>query len=379
MPLSPLKYYLSETEFYAYIKFYNLLFNSNFLKGKELFSLHQLHLKDYHDIHEAFSLIMGIQNIPQNMRISSDVPSEQEIKEIKKEIQQLENEEEKKAAKKILKKLNDGKSITLQEMSLMTWVWYEIYYKANFQPSNYKITSFKRSYKKQLNNYLDAFINDQLLIDRKNYFGFDAQKKLLVYLLEEKKMLRLYGNNFIIIEPIDDQGNIKEQKEFALIQTIFALEKLGYLEVLDLWETSHGEENHCIRINVIISAIFVEELNQKFQEDNPKLFFDKYDSNRKVLTIADKKITLAKKNKDTDSIRLLETLLKEPRERRWEDEILEDWGYREDETKTLPKNKVYFAKNNLNTIIKKAVNIDDFIEGSTREFNINPRYLKIEE
>ncbi len=103
----------------------------------------------------------------------------------------------------------------------------------------------------------------------------------------------------------------------------------------------------------------------------------KYDKNKKILRIANKNISLIKKGNDTDDIRLLETLLSDKDKLWWNDEILADWGYRVDDKTT--KNKVYFSARNLQRKIKHATNIDDFIEFTTAEFNINPRYLKINE
>ena len=45
----------------------------------------------------------------------------------------------------------------------------------------------------------------------------------------------------------------------------------------------------------------------------------------------------------------------------------------------VAKNKIYYAKRNLNNAIKDKTGIDDFIEGSTMQFNINPKYLKVDE
>lgn len=71
----------------------------------------------------------------------------------------------------------------------------------------------------------------------------------------------------------------------------------------------------------------------------------------------------------------MDTLLKEP-ERQWfEDEILTDWGYTDDEQKKLPKNRVYQAALAVNDAVAKATKIKDFIEHNTEKFRINPKYL----
>ena len=73
----------------------------------------------------------------------------------------------------------------------------------------------------------------------------------------------------------------------------------------------------------------------------------------------------------------METVLKDTDKNWWNDEILEDWGYRTDEYTT--KNKTYHAGKGLNKKIKDVAGIEDFIEHTTTEFKINPRYLKVDE
>ena len=55
-------------------------------------------------------------------------------------------------------------------------------------------------------------------------------------------------------------------------------------------------------------------------------------------------------------------------------EILEDWGLTKDDRQRASKNKVYYAKSKINDEVDRITGIDDFIEGSTMKFRINPRY-----
>jgi uncharacterized protein Smg (DUF494 family) len=61
------------------------------------------------------------------------------------------------------------------------------------------------------------------------------------------------------------------------------------------------------------------------------------------------------------------------------DEILEDWGYNDEDQKDTPKNKVYFAGQKINNSVALKTQIDDFIECNTSKARINPKYRKIDE
>ena len=99
-----------------------------------------------------------------------------------------------------------------------------------------------------------------------------------------------------------------------------------------------------------------------------------------LLKFAGQEIELAKKGKETDAVLLLETLIKvEDDEWKFNDEILNEWGYTEADVKRLPKNKVYFAGKKINTAVALKTQIEDFIECSTSKARINPKYKKVDE
>lgn len=106
-----------------------------------------------------------------------------------------------------------------------------------FTPSEYEIPQeIKDTLDLEINKYLDNFINNKLFIARKNYYKFETQKRVLIKIIEEGRKIALYGNNFIIEEKIDEDCISKKSPDFCLIQTVFALQKLGYLKVMDMWQ-----------------------------------------------------------------------------------------------------------------------------------------------
>lgn len=381
--------HLTDQEFFTHIKLFKLLFNhetiENDYEDDETFKLSDLGIgnEEMGTIYNRINLGSQIANL--KVLIKKGYDFDNQVLKAKEQIQNK-PEDEKKKLTKILGKIEKSKNIEINEVSAISWVWYEIYNHIRFTPSEYKIPEIEKVFKMEIDKYLDNFINDKLSIIRHNYYKFENQKKVLIKLIEDDKKIKLYGNNFIIKEKITKECFVAKAPEFAIIQTVYALEKLGYLDVVDVWEDIEYKNDlvfdekdriRYINVNLILKQPFIDELNENFREDNPKAYFEKYDSDKKVLKIAGKSISLAKKGKETDSIKLLETLLKDTDKTWWNDEILEDWGYRTDEDTT--KNKTYHAGKGLNKKIKDVAGIEDFIEHTTTEFKINPRYLKVDE
>jgi len=387
--------HLTEREFFTHIKFFNLLFNNEVIEDEYenkngTFKLSDLKIGN-EELGNVYNRInMGGQLVELEVEIDRGYDFDKQVLKVKEEIEKK-PESEKKSLLKILKNIETGKRLKIDEISSISWVWYEIYNYIKFIPSEYKIPEIEKVFKKQIDKYLDNFINDKLTIIKNNYYKFENQKRVLIKLIEDDKKIRLYGNNFIIREKITDDCFIVKSPEFAIIQTVYALQKMDYLTVASVWEDlKYPRDNfdresinysktpeRYLNINLILKKPFIQEINERFREDNPKVYFEKYDKAKKVLKVAGKNISLAKKGKDTDGIRLLETLLKDKGKTWWNDEVFEDWGYKIDDEKS--KNKLYHASKSLNKKIKDTVDIEDFIEHTTTEFNINQRYLKVDE
>lgn len=104
------------------------------------------------------------------------------------------------------------------------------------------------------------------------------------------------------------------------------------------------------------------------------------DLGKGILCINGQLVTISTKaGKENNPLRLLKTLMKDPKRYWFEDEILEDWeGVNAKECKQqgrIPRNRVYFAARILNTKVLEGVNARDFIDFDTSKFRINQKYL----
>lgn len=52
--------------------------------------------------------------------------------------------------------------------------------------------------KSRLDDYIQDFINGELLIEDLNYFNFQKQKELFIKLIRDMKAFEQYGKNFIV-------------------------------------------------------------------------------------------------------------------------------------------------------------------------------------
>jgi hypothetical protein len=382
--------HLTDQEFFTHIKLFKLLFSNETIENESeyddgTFKLSNLRIgnEEVRIIYNRINLDIQIAGI--KVLVEKGFNFNEDIAKVKEEIQKKPEDERKKLIK-IIGKIEKGKNLEINEVSAISWVWYEVFNYIKFKPFECKIPEIEKVFKMEIDNYLDNFINDKLSIIKHNYFKFEIQKKALIKLIEDDKKINLYGSNFIIKEKINKKGFIIKSPEFAIAQTVYALEKMGYLDVVNIWEgikfrtdyaISENDIARYIKVNVILKQPFIDEINENFREDNPKVYFEKYDEIKKVLRISGKNISLAKKGKDTDGIRLLETLLKDKRKTWWNDEVFEYWGYKIGDEKS--KNKLYHASKSFNKNIKDATGIEDFIEHTTMEFKINQRYLKVDE
>lgn len=224
-----------------------------------------------------------------------------------------------------------------------------------------------------LDTYIDEYINHELLVVTTSYFIFEKQKEWFIKKIQEMKAIENFGVNFIMSK------KSRWDQEVLFFHTLYALEKLGYVDVISIYYTSSildkTDKTYCA--NIIVNETFIKEINQEFQKTNPKKYIEKFDSNTGILTFWGKKIELSKNGKETDPVLLMKTLMKKEE---WEwvhnDEIFEDWGIREDEQ--VSKNKIYFALQKINTTMGLVAQIDDFIEWWTKKARINPKYRKVD-
>ena len=296
------------------------------------------------------------------------------LKPLSTENLKKQNVEIKKAARKFL-----NNNFSIKEIKILAPIFHEIYEIIYFQPKFSKEDVKKML--KQIDEYIEKFLNNELFVYDRNYLSFEKQKQFFVGKIRKMSALEKYGENFVISTSSfekDDDEDADEEEAFLFVHTLYALQKLGYIGVLRLWCKRDTLRNkHLYFANIVANDILIDEVTNSFRKENPATTFEGYDEKHNLLKFAGKAIELSKKNKETDAVLLIKTLRKEP-ERYWfNDELLEDWGYQpHDET---AKNKAYFAARKINEAVKMKTGIDDFIDHNTSKFRINPKYLKVDE
>lgn len=380
------KKHLTDQELYTHMKLFEFLYEQRKPddEDRDFFILSDLGIgaQDSWYVYKRVYMSVQVASVP--IFIKKGYNFEKEIEDAKKEAGEK-PKKEKDTILKIIQKIQDEKNITIENVGSVSWVWPQIYDCIHFVLSEYKISDkIEEIFRMEINKYLDNFINDKLAITKRNYYKFEAQKGVLIRLIEEDKKIALYGNNFIIKEKIDVNCSIKGIPDFCLIHTVYAMQKLGYLKVVDVWEEGGGRynstETRYVNVNIILDDAFIREINNKYKKENPKNVFEKFDENTGILKFSGQDISLSKKGKETDAVLLLKTLLK-TKDDDWvhEDEILEDWGYSDEDQKDTPKNKVYFAGLKINNAVALKTQIEDFVECNTSKARINPKYRKIDE
>ena len=221
---------------------------------------------------------------------------------------------------------------------------------------------------------MDRFLNNELLVVKKNYLAFEKQKQVFFEKIKSSNAINKYGENFVISHTIEHTK--KDTLEFLFVQTLYALQRLEYLKVLAVWYEDEYGVKHTYSANIVLEDKLIEEITEIYKTENPQTHFEKLDEQRGVLHFAGKQITISRAGKETFPLQLLQTLSKESDRYWFEDEILEDWGYSKKEIEELPTNRVYFASVSINRAIQKDAQIDDFIEHTTKKFRINPKYIK---
>lgn len=391
MMISTPEKHLTDQEFFTYIRFFDFIIerkNISDYKGGA-FKLHHIGL-GWYDISTIFAKInLTAQVLGTFVEVEKGDKFDQEIKEAQENTAKKPIKE-KRRLQKILASVADGNKITIEDVAALSWVWIEIYYRIIFTPSEYKFPeNIEKMMRMEMDKYLDNFINNKLLLSKKNYFRFELQKEALSKLLEENDKIRVYGSNFIIKEIIDNYGVLKRLPDFCIIHTVYAMQKLGYLKVLDVWEEHEkkdilssfsGEEVGYINVNIALEEAFIDEITTRYKKKNPSVIFESFDKETGICKFAGEEIRLSRRGNQTDSVLLLTSLLKsDPTEWKHTDEILPDWGYHEDDLKSMPKNKVYHAALKINQLVALQTQIDDFIDCTTTKVRINPKYIKVDE
>lgn len=220
-----------------------------------------------------------------------------------------------------------------------------------------------------LDEYIQDFVDGDLVISERNALTFERQKDKFFHLILSSKMLEKYGTTFVF------ENSVGVSSDFFFIHTLLALEKLGYISLNHISFSVNGVSFDIkYQVNLTLNPIFVEEMHRKYQKENPTTLYAEYDTTSSVLSFSEKKIELSKSN-DSDAARLMAVISKEVKKRWSKDEIYDEWGYSLEEQAGLPQQKMYQAAVRVQAAVAKKTQVDDFLIFSTKEIHINPKYL----
>jgi hypothetical protein len=378
--------FLDEAEFFPFAKFRELILANKDFKPADLW------LGPSHEIYQALEFLTKnygewIYEIPLRITELHDLGTF--LPKIKKNAE-IDTNRSKTEYAKVIKKLINDEPMTVSDVFSLSWIWegdQGIYHSIKFTPSQYTLTSDqKNEIQEKASEYLNLFENDLLQVNRHNYYRFEMQKKAFIDRIEKQDLIAKHGNNFILSESVNAKSFSKKDSNFLLLQTAYAMEDMGYLTVHHSWRGNAseipyadtlGEGSYILNVNIEINENLFSLLKQEYQKQNPKNLFEKYNVEKGIIRFAGQEIHLGKKGKETDAMRLMETLAHiEPEEWIERGEVYMGWGLTKDDQDQMAKNKVYYAKQAINEAVARKTKIEDFIEGGTRKWRINPLYQK---
>ncbi len=392
--IEDLNKHLTDQEFFTYAKFFDMVINKKNLADEDQreIGVYQFSIgedESYRRFRRLFNFIK-YQDLPVKI-------SESRYNKLEEMIGSYAKGKDAKGAgmptkedlDTICEKINNGKPIKFSETGMLSWAWFEVYDSTHFLPHQYEISNeVKSNVKKEFDTYLENLINGKLSIAKDNYYKFNILKEAFIQMIERKGVLKLFGKNFVIKEELNNEGNLKSDPNFCIVQTVYALQHLGYLTVNNIWRDDEYKEQYSsssniryfISINVTIEDSFISEINDRYKKANPKNVIEGFDKPKGILKFAGEEIILSLKGKETDASLLMNTLYKkEDTEWIYNDEIFEDWKFNQADILKSPKNKIYFAAKKINEKVAMKTKIEDFIEFTTEKARINPRYNKVDE
>lgn len=233
-----------------------------------------------------------------------------------------------------------------------------------------------------VNTYIEKFIHNELLKDRTNFYHFDKQRKMLFDKLSSYE--KDYGKNFILEFPKSSDYFLEPDQEYLFIHTLIALEKMGYIEIEEIWifdmDLPPKEQTEYYKIKMALTEKFFDEKEEiiygiAFKKATQKIEVSKrdpaFDDKKSILSFNNKEIEISK-TRNSNGHYLLKTIFKE-KGKVWEfDEIAEDW---EDEYKKDGWNRYYNAGYAVNEKIAKETTIKDFLSITSKTVSINEKYL----
>ena len=232
-----------------------------------------------------------------------------------------------------------------------------------------------------LTSYIEAFISDNLAVEKDNYYKFDRQKERM--LRELKMESRDLGNTFVVQNPGQNTPNpfpsyILAERQGLFIHTLIALEKQGYFDVNAIWVTDWDvppeKETMTYKVRVTLKNKTLQEENQPTKvltkcptAFNPKTSELVFQVHRAIIS----------KTLDSNPHYLLKAVFKAPT-KVWDvDELWEKlFGKSIEYNPRKHWKKLNNATYDLNEEIAKQTRIRDFVIMKKTTLQLNKKYLE---
>lgn len=221
-----------------------------------------------------------------------------------------------------------------------------------------------------LNQYIQNFIDNNLVMEKQNFYDFNNQNKRMEALFRKNSE---FGKNFII--RYDPEHPFLGEKSFLFVHTLIALELLGYLKIEELYTFYWGEDpkKHTkdYKAKILLGDKFFSE--DKLEDIDE--FSEKPKFNKDRLFFNDKEFDFKNSPNQCD---LLNTLFKDVNKSWYYDEIQEDWDsecYAEALREHNYWRKFYGSADEINKKIAIETGEKEFLIKTTKKIMINPKYL----
>lgn len=200
---------------------------------------------------------------------------------------------------------------------------------------------------RELNRYIDLFINDKLSVKDTNFLKFSVQKDLTI---DRIKNTLAYSPRELILHNFAYDVIIGD---YLFVHSLVALEHLGYLEIKSI-------ELEKARIFVKDKFFGDEEIDTGLLYQGGTLYFNK------------KKIVISKSENNEQHL-FLNTIFSD-KEKLWDFDEIAEHLQREYDPKN-DWNKYYQTGQKINSKIKYKTDIPDFVDITTKTARINRKYL----
>ena len=251
----------------------------------------------------------------------------------------------------------------------------------------------KKELRKDLNSYLEKFINDHLKIKtRSKYLGsisvsqssniYTFSKHKDIFLKKFNSMQDQYGDTFTFKNPVEQadyiEGNEKtikrryKERQFLFMHTLFAFEKLNYIKIITLGNTWTMKNSNNLKYfaKVELLPAIKKKINLKFKKKD-RLNNISFNEENGTLKVNESKI---KNKKFSDQYYVLKIIFNN------KSETAKEWFFSEfaeeyDSKADFKNKKFYNAVYQLNKKIAVETGIKGFFITTSKSCKIDPKYI----